>query len=167
MTEADKPAFWAELQRLGVAFGAHIDGPLGKVYWDALVDLELAPLAEGMRDCIEAMKFFPKVADLRDAEFGARARREQAQTQRLLAAMPDPTLPDDPRYYCANCEDTGFERGLGCPGDGRCHVGRCGQAGHASDAHGFTRPCYCRPTNPVLARQREVLRQNRARKEER
>jgi hypothetical protein len=94
MTDADKPAFWAELQRLGVAFGAHIDGPLGKVYWDALVDLELATLAEGMRDCIEAMKFFPKVADLRDAEYGARARREQVRVQKLLSVAP--AKPEQP-----------------------------------------------------------------------
>jgi hypothetical protein len=67
---------------------------------------------------------------------------------------------DDPVYHCARCEDTGFVRGLDCPGDGRCAVGHCGQPGHVSYAHSYTRRCHCRATNPVLVRQREILRVN-------
>lgn len=68
--------------------------------------------------------------------------------------MPRP----DEFAACANCEDTGFVRGLDCPGDGRCNVGRCGQTGHVSYPHGYTRPCHCRGTNQVLIKAREYLR---------
>lgn len=67
---------------------------------------------------------------------------------------------DDPVYHCTSCEDTGFTRGLSCPGDGRCAVGRCGQPGHVSYAHDYTRRCHCRATNPVLVAQRALLRVN-------
>jgi hypothetical protein len=65
----------------------------------------------------------------------------------------------EPTFHCTACEDTGFERALVCPGDGRCQMGRCGQAGH-HEAHHFTRLCSCRPSNPVLARLRERLRES-------
>jgi hypothetical protein len=73
--------------------------------------------------------------------------------------------PDEASCHCAACEDMGFERGLACPGDGRCQVGRCGQAGHVTYPHSFTRACACRATNPVLARERDFLRR-RARRAE-
>jgi hypothetical protein len=64
----------------------------------------------------------------------------------------------DVAYHCTACEDTGFVRGLDCPGDGRCAVAHCGQPGHVSYAHGYTRRCHCRASNPVLIKGRETLR---------
>lgn len=65
--------------------------------------------------------------------------------------------PDELFAHCANCEDTGFVRGLDCPGDGRCHIGRCGQLAHVSYPHGYTRACHCRATNPALIQAREWM----------
>lgn len=68
----------------------------------------------------------------------------------------------DPVYHCTRCEDTGFVRDMECPGDGRCAVGHCGQPGHVSYAHGYTRKCHCRADNPVLKAQRDRLKLNAA-----
>ena len=62
----------------------------------------------------------------------------------------------DPVYQCRLCGDTGFLRGenpqgLECPGNGRCGIANCGRLGHPHYAHTYTRPCFCRATNPVLA----------------
>ena len=64
---------------------------------------------------------------------------------------------DEPAYACVSCEDTGFVRGLECPGDGRCQCGRCGRPMGSITPHGYTRKCSCRATNPVLLRQRELI----------
>ena len=71
------------------------------------------------------------------------------------------------QVHCTNCEDTGFERGLSCPGDGRCHVAQCGRPGHVSYAHHFTRMCHCRATNPVIVKQRERLQELTRKREDR
>lgn len=76
-----------------------------------------------------------------------------------------------PIYHCTRCEDTGFERGprqsqgLECPGDGTCRIGHCGQAAGSNYTHTFTRPCYCRPTNPYLQDERKYMN-DRSRKPE-
>lgn len=153
MTDQDKRAFRDLMRRAGVAFNAAVDDAQLAVYWDGLNDLELATLTEAFKDCQESLRFFPRIVDLRDAEFGVRSRGEQQAHKQLLAKAPE----DPHQVYCTSCEDTGFERGLDCPGDGRCHVGNCGRPGHLSYPHPFTRKCYCRPSNPVLAKQRERL----------
>jgi hypothetical protein len=70
--------------------------------------------------------------------------------------------PDGTRInHCTLCADTGFLRGadgtggLDCPGDGRCSVGGCGREGRTTYAHTYTRPCFCRGTNPHLVEARE------------
>ena len=153
MTGSDKVAFRADMLRAGAAFQVPVDDAMLAVYFEGLADLNLDTLREAFRDCVEQLKWFPKVVDLRDAEAGVRARQAQVHTKQLVARAPE----FDARY-CTSCEDTGFVRGLDCPGDGRCHVGRCGHPGHVAYPHGYTRLCSCRATNPVLARQRERLR---------
>ena len=71
-----------------------------------------------------------------------------------------------PIYECRECEDTGFVRGLDgkgrdCSGNGHCGIGRCGTKGGTTYAHTYTRPCRCRPTNTILAGEREYLRSRR------
>ncbi len=122
-------------------------------YVNGLRDLELATLREAMADCQASMQFFPKIADLRDAEFGVRARRDE-QRLRLLPAAGTVQLS----YHCGSCEDTGFDRGLSCPGDGTCKIGKCGQTPLTSYPHQYTRKCFCRATNPKLEAQRAVMR---------
>ena len=156
MTEDDKRPFFSELKRMGLAFSRDdVDAPLASVYFDALADLEWRTVQVAMRDCIESMSWFPKPADIRDAEVGVRVREDQAHHKRLIAHAPTGR-----ESHCTNCEDTGFVRGLSCPGDGRCSVGHCGHPDYASGPHDYTRKCHCRATNPVLVAQRDILRTN-------
>jgi hypothetical protein len=90
MTDQDKRPFMDEMRRLGIAFGTAIDDAILAVYWDGLRDLALETLRQAFRDCIEQLKFLPRVADVRDAEMGVRAQREQARLDRLIAAAPPP-----------------------------------------------------------------------------
>ena len=91
MTDTDKRAFMDAMRRTGVAFGAVVDDPQLAVYWDGLRDLELDVLREAFHDCTLALKFFPRIVDLRDAAGGVQAKREAAKTARLLAAwQPEP-----------------------------------------------------------------------------
>ena len=90
MTASDKMAFRAEMLRAGAAFQVAVDDPMLAVYFEGLADLDLATLRSAFADCVQQLKWFPKIVDLRDAEFGVRSRDHQAETQRLLAAMPEP-----------------------------------------------------------------------------
>lgn len=154
MTEDDKRPFFAELKRMGLAFSRDdVDAPLAAVYFDALADLDWRTVQIAMRDCVESMSWLPRPADIRDAEVGVRMREQTTQQKQLIARAPDMGA-----YFCTACTDTGFVRDLDCPGDGRCHVAHCGQPGHASYAHSYTRKCHCRATNPVLVKARETLR---------
>lgn len=90
MTEDQRGMFADELRRLGVVFNKPIDAETAVVYWDLLADLEWRTVQLAMRDCAASMTWFPKPADIRDAEFGVRAREEQERTKRLLAAAPEP-----------------------------------------------------------------------------
>lgn len=89
MTDRDKRPFLDELRRMGIAFGKDVDSALAAVYFDALADLEWPTVQAAMRDCVASMSWLPKPADIRDAEFGVRAREEQARTRRLIAAAPE------------------------------------------------------------------------------
>ena len=69
-----------------------------------------------------------------------------------------------PIYHCRLCEDSGFLRGseghaIFCAGNGQCGIGHCGKMGATHYTHTYTRPCFCRATNPVLAHYREQLRE--------
>jgi hypothetical protein len=72
-----------------------------------------------------------------------------------------------PIFHCTKCEDTGFDRGprqsqgLECPGDGRCQLGHCGQEGASGYAHTYTRPCFCRGSNPFLVDERNYINARR------
>lgn len=90
MTASDKMAFRAEMLRAGAAFQVPVDDPMLAVYFEGLADLNLATLRPAFSDCVQQLKWFPKIVDLRDAEFGVRALVQQAETQRLLDAMPAP-----------------------------------------------------------------------------
>lgn len=155
MTASEKPAFRAEIVRAGAAFQTPVDDALMAVYFDALRDLDLDVVREAFTDCVLVLKWFPKVADLRDASEGVKIRRESQLTKRLIAASPKTDRLY--AYDCQDCEDTGFVRGLSCPGDGRCAVAKCGQPGHVNYPHDYTRKCHCRATNPTLRKQREYL----------
>ena len=69
-----------------------------------------------------------------------------------------------PLYHCKLCEDSGFLRGsqgqgIACPGNGQCGIGHCGRSGGVHYPHTYTRSCFCRATNPVLATYREQVRE--------
>jgi hypothetical protein len=82
-------AFRAEMLRAGAAYQVPVDDAMLAVYFEGLQDLDLGTLREAFVDCIQQLKWFPKVVDLRDAEFGVRERADRARTQRLLAAAPE------------------------------------------------------------------------------
>lgn len=92
MTEQDKRPFFSELKRMGLAFSRDdIDAPMASVYFDALAELDWRTVQIAMHDCVASMSWFPKPVDIRDAEFGVRAREEQERNQRLIAAAPVPS----------------------------------------------------------------------------
>jgi hypothetical protein len=98
MTDQDKRAFMEEMKRTGVAFAAPVDDAQLAVYWEGLRDLDLDTLREAFADCRLSLAFFPRIVDLRDAEFGARERREHTRVQTLIAAAPErewPTISED------------------------------------------------------------------------
>ena len=153
MTKQEGELLARDLAVLAEAFAEPLTNVRLAAYVNALRDLELVTLREAMADCQASMQFFPKIADLRDAEFGVRARRDE-QRLKLLPAAGRVQLS----YHCTSCEDTGFVRDLSCPGDGSCGIGKCGQVPMMHYPHTFTRKCFCRATNPKLEAQRAVMR---------
>jgi hypothetical protein len=85
MTDSDKRPFLDELKRLGIAYGRDVDTVIASVYFEALADLSFDTLRPAMRATIQQMTFFPKPADLRDAEFAERARRDMEAKAKLVA----------------------------------------------------------------------------------
>lgn len=141
-----KPAaaaeFLAVFNRLCVALRETQDdsGVTQQVYFDALSDLPLAALESGANALMrqQGRRFFPTTAEWRtEAEKAAYADLKRA----VSGGRDEPW-----RHECQDCEDSGWVRGLTCPGDATC--GRTRK--HA--AHDYTQACPCRPTNRTFRR---------------
>lgn len=155
MTAADFRDFRAAIERTAAAFGKALPETLTGTYFDDLGAYPLTAVLAALDKARREMRFFPRVSSL----------RELCETDSAVVvptAVPEWIDHDHGRYWCEGCQDTGYARGLECPGDGTCHLGSCGRDGHNKDPHPYTRACSCRPTNPILIRQREMSRQRRA-----
>ena len=134
--------FLAIFNRLCVALREQQDdsGITQGVYWEALSDLSTTALEAGAQRLMrqQGRRWFPTTSEWR-------TEAEKAQTEALKAALP-PARETPWRHECRDCEDTGWVRGLTCPGDSTC--GRTDP--HA--AHDFTRACPCRPENRTYRR---------------
>lgn len=132
-------------RRLEVLFRQEHDAAREVLYVEDLMrrSVTLVDATKGVEWCQAEMTHFPTLAEWLDG------CEEPASTQ------PQPTRiwePPAPTYECRICEDTGFERHLLCPGDGTCRLAKCGESGHDSYPHGFTRVCGCRATNNAFQR---------------
>lgn len=138
----DPRAFIAVFSRLCVALRESQDdtGITQQVYFEALKDVPVAALEAGadllMRE--QGRRFFPTTAEWRTA--AERARESQFRSA-VGQARTDPW-----RHECHDCEDTGWVRGLTCPGDARCGRDR------KHMPHDYTMACPCRPTNRTYQR---------------
>ena len=156
MSRDDFAPFRLALERTAAAYGKPLATDLTSTYFDDLEAYPLPAVLAALDKARHTGKFFPRVATL----------RELCATHPAVLVVTDvpPWVNHDTgTYFCSNCADTGFLRGLACDGDGRCHLGGCGREGHVNEPHGYTRACSCRPTNPLLRRQREILTQRLAR----
>jgi hypothetical protein len=135
-------AFLAVFSRLCVALREKDDdsGITQQVYFEALRDVPLKALEAGaatlMRE--QGRRFFPTTAEWR-------AAADRAMESQLRSAVGQGRT-DPWQHECRDCEDTGWIRGLSCPGDGRCGRTRTHQA------HDYTMACPCRATNRTYRR---------------
>ena len=70
MTQADIPAFGQGMAVLGEVFGAEVSALRVQGYYEALRDLEWPLVHEAMRQSAQALKWFPKPAELRALVLG-------------------------------------------------------------------------------------------------
>lgn len=162
MTDADLDTFSAAYKRLGSRLGK---APDGAAIMDAFRDVAQHPLAvveAALEQLGRSCRFMPRPVQLIEA-CGDAARGHATEG----GSIPPWVNHDQGSYFCATCQDTGFVRELTCDGDGRCRIFGCGQPGHANEPHDYTRKCSCRPTNPVLERDRNILRRSAAAHQER
>lgn len=139
---ASETEFLAIFSRLCVGLREQQDdsGITQQVYWEALRDLPLAALETGAAALMKqsGRRFFPTTAEWRTAA-------ETAQYAELRQALK-PARDEPWQHECHECEDTGWVRGLTCPGDATCGRPRK----HA--AHDYTQACPCRLTNRTWRR---------------
>ena len=84
MTENDRPAFAHLMFALGEAFGEVISEARLEIYFQALSDLTIAQVRTAATVHLKGQKFFPRVAELREATAGSvDDRAELAWTQLL------------------------------------------------------------------------------------
>jgi len=140
--KADAAQFLALFSRLCVGLREAQDdsGITQQVYWEALRDVPMTALEAGalalMRE--PGRKWFPTTAEWRTAA-------GHAHEQQLRAAI-QPAREQPWMHECRDCEDSGWVRGLTCPGDATCGRKK------AHQPHDYTLPCPCRPTNHTYRR---------------
>ena len=148
MSPSDLPTFRDALHRLGRVFSRAVSEELVEDYFQDLKEFDWRLVEAAIEETRKTAKFWPRPAVLREACL-------TPMRSEPFTSMPAYVNHTEERYACDVCQDTGFERGLSCEGNGTCHVGHCGAQGYVNAAHDFTRRCRCRATNPVLVRERE------------
>ena len=155
MTDADLDAFGAAYRRLGTRLGKAVDGAALMESFRDVREHPLAVVEAALEHLGRSCRFMPRPVQVIEAcQDQARGRAVDG------GGVPPWVNHNEEVYFCAPCQDTGFLRALWCDGDGRCHIPSCGQQGMANAPHGYTRKCDCRATNPVLERQRNILRRS-------
>lgn len=158
MTEADLSPFRASLERTAATYGKALPAEMSSTYFSDLKMFPLAAVLAAIDKARQTGKFFPRVATL----------RELCATDSSVAIptdIPSWVNHDEAKYYCQNCDDTGYVRRLECGGTGDCHIKGCGLEGRLNEPHPYTRACRCRSENPILRRQRELAAARTARTE--
>lgn len=139
---ANETEFLVLFNRLCVALRETQDesGITQQVYYEALRDMPEKALDAGAAALMKepGRRFFPTTAEWRSAAM-------KAQEQDLRAAV-QPIRGEPWRHECRDCEDSGWVIGLMCSGNEQC--GRR----QKHDAHTYTVPCACRPTNRTYLR---------------
>lgn len=78
MTRSEAPEFLQMLTALGELFGAKLSGAAQTMYFNALRDLRLDEIRDGIDNCARKLRFMPKPAEIREhvSEFGATSSLE-------------------------------------------------------------------------------------------
>lgn len=155
MTAMDMPVFSASLKQLGRIMSRVVGDALVEDYYADLKEFPLDAVQKAIEHVRKNARFWPRPSALREACL-------LVPGIATVTAIPHWVDHAAERYFCGVCADSGFARGLECPGDGRCRVGHCGQEGHSTYAHAYTRRCGCVYTNPVLMAERDKARQHNA-----
>ncbi|MCX6553155.1 MAG: hypothetical protein NTY02_19500 [Acidobacteria bacterium] len=153
MTDVDVDQFTQAYRHMAARLGKAADGT---ACMDAFADVRHYPLAvvvTALEHLGKTCRFMPRPVQVIDA-CGDAARTHATHGGDVPADINHALGV----FACPVCEDTGFERRLACPGVGVCHMGHCGHEGQPNTAHAFTRRCACCGWNPVLARERDVMR---------
>lgn len=142
MTDSDKRAFASAFNVLAVATRlGDSDASMQRIYFEGLKDLELVAVVEAAGALAKSAKFFPKVAEWRDA-----ARIQSVAQLKAIGDGRESPWVDE----CGACSDTGWE-------ERRCYPGTrntCGRKKCESERpeHFYAIPCTCRPTNRTFQR---------------
>jgi hypothetical protein len=125
VTTTDRPAFAELMLGIGEAYGEAVSSARMEIYFAALGDLSLDAIRQAATVHVRTQKFFPRVAELREAiEGSADERADLAWVQllrlvRRVGYMETPTW-EDPTMARAACDLYGGWRAL-CerlPGEG-------------------------------------------------
>lgn len=73
MTRSEAPDFLKMLTALGELFGAKLSGAAQTMYFNALRDLSLEEISDGVANCSRKLRFMPKPTEIREniTSFGA------------------------------------------------------------------------------------------------
>jgi hypothetical protein len=151
----DMPAFSASLKRLGRVMSRVVADDLVEDYFVDLKEFPLDTVDRALDHVRKSARFWPRPGVIREACL-------LVPGVRSATCIPSWVDPVAEAYFCSDCSDSGFVRGLECAGDGRCHVGHCGQQVGQTGPHPYIRRCGCVRTNPVLMRERDIQRQRTA-----
>lgn len=165
------------LSRLAIARTAELDDVTLTVYLDALEDIDPPMLR---RACLDLAKqprkdfeaALPSVGMIRErcSELVRLDQVADAATRLLPMPQSDET---GPRYACLDCHDTSW-RMFGCSGSGPVRgippnapdisAYPCGRI-KAHSPHTYAERCACWETNPVIARDRQWMRERLGKKD--
>lgn len=157
MTDADYTDFSAAIMRLADRLGGRnkVDATAVNDAFNDLRGFSMPVIERGLDECRRTCRFFPTPKQLIDA-------CGEASRSRAFNGGDVPDYVDHqaqpPVFFCAECQDTGFVRGMVCYGHGACRLKGCGVLGSTYETHDYTARCRCRAENPVLARERASSR---------
>ena len=155
MTAMDMPDFAASLKRLGRTMSRVVAEDLVEDYFSDLKEFPLDCVNKALDHVRKTARFWPRPSVIREACL-------LVPGVASVTSVPHWVDPAADVYFCNACCDSGFMQGLTCDGDGRCHIGHCGQTAGQMHTHTYTRRCGCVSSNPVMMRDRDLQRNRNA-----
>lgn len=186
MTPEDGTRFEGAMIALAAVTGKQLDVIINRAYWEGLEDIPGETVYAALKSAMTCCDFFPSVAEIRRICDEVESFALKAQEPERLALVPGPIIetfrgaalpdedmdPPEPKHWCRDCSDSGFER-FTCTPFNRCGAFQlCNelaalQGTAYTDTHTFVRKCRCvagkvqeDPTfNPIIRRRLERMRE--------